>query len=48
VSDILHLILDEIREGNRKLKNTEDAIQEIKGSGLHTSIADICNKLDNL
>lgn len=47
VSDILYLILEEIREGNRKLENIEDAIQEIKGSGLYNSLADICDKIDS-
>lgn len=47
VSDILYLILEEIREGNRKLENIEDAIQEIKGSGLYNSLTDICDKIDS-
>ncbi len=47
VSDILYLILEEIREGNRKLEYIEDAIQEIKGSGLYNSLTDVCDKIDS-
>ena len=47
VSDILYLILEEIRECNRKLENIEDAIQEIKGSELYNSLTDICDKIDS-
>lgn len=48
VSDILCLILEEIREGNRKLESIEDAIQEIKGTGLYNSLADIYEKIDSV
>lgn len=47
VSDILYLILDEIRESNRKLEDIHDAIQEIKGSGLYNSLTDVCDKIDS-
>lgn len=46
-ADILYLILEEIRESNRKLENLENSIQEIIGIGLYNSITDICDKIDS-
>lgn len=47
VSDILYLILEEIRESNRKLEDIHNTIQEIKGSGLYNSLTDVCDKIDS-
>lgn len=46
--DIMRLILVEVQEMNMKLDNIDTSINEIKGFGIYNSIADVCQKLDEV